>query len=115
MYKFCYDHVKPKYEEKANYLTIMLQGYSSFVVYVKAKDIYIDIPKGVEKRHNISSYEKDHRLKEKIKKVNGLIKDKIVGKIMTDFAALIPETFGYSIDDNDDKINAKGTKKCVMK
>ena len=87
----------------------------SFVVYVKAKDIYIDIPKGVEKRHNISSYEKDHHLKEKIKKVNGLIKDKIVGKIMTDFAALIPETFGYSIDDNDDKINAKGTKKCVMK
>ena len=35
--------------------------------------------------------------------------------MMTDFAALIPETFGYSIDDNDDKINAKGTKKCVMK
>ena len=35
--------------------------------------------------------------------------------MMTDFAALIPETFGYSIDDNDDKINAKGTKNCVMK
>ena len=60
----------------------------------------------------------------KNKKVIGLFKDELGGKIMTEFFALIARAYAYLIDgySNDDYeknniINkkAKGTKKCIVK
>ena len=48
------------------------------------------------------------------KKVTGLMKDELGGKIMTEFAALGPKTYSYLMDDKSNK-KAKGTKKCVIK
>ena len=53
----------------------------------------------------------------KNKKVIGLMKDELGGKIMIEFVALRPKTYAYAIDfDKDNKVKkAKGTKRCVIK
>ena len=51
----------------------------------------------------------------KNKKVIGLMKDELGGNIMTELAALRPETYSYLMDDGNSDKNAKGTKKCVIK
>ena len=41
--------------------------------------------------------------------------EKLGGKIVTEFAALRPQTYSYLMDDGDCDKKAKGTKKCVIK
>ena len=54
----------------------------------------------VEKRFDISNYECDRPLPiGKNKKVIGLIKGELRGKIMTEFVALRPKTYSYLTDD----------------
>ena len=57
----------------------------------------------------------DHYQKEWIKKVLGLIKDELGGKITSEFVALRPKTYSYITDDDSIVKKAKGTKKCVIK
>ena len=52
---------------------------------------------------------------EKNKKVIGLMKDELGGKIMIKFAAFRPKTYYYLVDDGNSNKKAKGTKKCVIK
>ena len=40
MYEFWYDYVKPKYGEKVK---LCYMDIDSFMVYIKTKDIYLDI------------------------------------------------------------------------
>ena len=47
------------------------------------------------------------------KKVIGLMKDELGGKIMTEFVGLRPKTYAYLIDDSEVK-KAKGAKQCVI-
>ena len=49
------------------------------------------------------------------KKVIGLMKDELGGKIITEFVALRPKTYSYLTDDDKNVKKAKGTKKCVIK
>ena len=56
----------------------------------------------------------DHCLKEKIKKVIGLMKDEL-GKIMIKLVGLRAKTYSYLIDNGGEDKKAKGTKKCVIK
>ena len=80
MYEFWYDYVKPKYCEKAK-LCDMDTDRSDFIVYIKTDDIYKDIAEDVGGRLHTSNYELDWPLpKEKIKKVNGLMKDELGAK-----------------------------------
>ena len=53
--------------------------------------------------------------KEKNKKVIGLMKDKLGGKIMTTFVGLRAITYSYLIDDGSEDKKAKCTKKCLIK
>ena len=63
--------MKPKYGEKVK-LCYMDTG--SFIVYIKTKDIYVDIAKDVETRFGTSDYELDRPLpKGKNKKSNWII------------------------------------------
>ena len=56
MYHFWYDHVKLKYSKKAK---LCYMGTDSFVVYIKADDIYKDIAEDVETRFDTSNYESE--------------------------------------------------------
>ena len=90
MYEFWYDYVKPKYEEKAKLCYV---DTYSFTVHVKTDDIYKGIAKDVEARFDTSNHELNRPLpKRKNKKVFGLIKDELGGKIIKEFVGLRAKT-----------------------
>ena len=45
MYKFQYDHVKPKHEEKVILQIFSYKNTDSFKVYIKTECMYLDIAK----------------------------------------------------------------------
>ena len=89
----------------------------SLIPSIKTENFYKDIADDVEKRFNTSNYEVDRPLATgKNKKVMGVMKGELGGKIMTKFIALRAKTYAYRIVDNDSEVKkAKGTKKCVTK
>ena len=108
MYEFCYDYVKPKHDENAK-LCYMDTG--SFIVHEEIDDIYKDIAEDTETRCNTSNYELGWPLpKEKNKKVIGLIKDELGGKIMTEFVGLRAKSYSYLVDDCSKDKNQKAQK-----
>ena len=77
---------------------------------------YEDIASDVENRFDISNYEVIRPLSTgKNKKVIGLMKDKLGGKIITEFVTLRPKTCSFLTDDGKEDKKAKGTKKCIIK
>ena len=78
---------------------------------IKTEDFYEDIANDVEKRFDTSNYEFDRPIPAgKNKKVIGLMKDELRGKIMIEFVALSPKTYSYLTDDCEEDKKAKGTK-----
>ena len=51
----------------------------------------------------------------KNKKVIGLFKDELGGKITKEFVAIRAKTYSYLMDDDSEHKKAKGTKKCIIK
>ena len=113
MCKFWYDYIKPKYQ---NNTKLCYMDTGNFIIHIKTEDVYKDIANDEEKRFDTSNYEVNRPLlKEKNKKVIGLMKDELGGKILTEFVSLVPKTYSYLIDDDNTDKKAKGTKKCVIK
>ena len=123
MYEFWYDYIKPKYEDKAR---LYYMDTDSFVMHIKTEDFYKDIAGDVERWFDTSNYdEKDKRSLPigKNKKVIGMFKDELSGKIVKEFCALRAKAYAFLIDDFSDEdyeknkiINkkAKGTKKIMQ-
>ena len=113
IYEFWYDYMKPKYD---NNVKLCYRDTDSFILDIKANDFYKDIDNDVENRFDTSNYEVNRPLPMgKNKKVIGLMKDELDGKIITEFVTLRPKTYSYLTDDGKEDKKAKGTKKCVMK
>ena len=94
----------------------MLYGHGSFIINIKTKDFYKDISSDVDKRFDTSNYEVNRPLPTgKNKKVIGLMKDELGGKIITEFVTLKPNSYSYLTNDDKEDKKAKGTKKCVIK
>ena len=105
MYEFWYDDVKLCYMDT-----------DSFVMHIKTNDFYKDIASDVENRFDTSNYEVNRPLPTgKNKKVIGLMKDELGGKIITKFVTLRLKTYSFLTDDGKEDKKAKGTKKCVIK
>ena len=113
MYEFWYDYMKPKY---GNRVKLCHMDTDSFIMSIKTNDFYKDIANDVEKIFDTSNYECSKPLPTgKNKKVIGLMKDELGGKIITEFVTLRPKTYSYLTDDGKEDKKAKGTKKCVIK
>ena len=85
MYEFWYDYMKPKY---GNDVKFSYMDTDSFVMNIKANEFYRDIVNEVESRFDTSNYEVNRLLPTgKNKKVIGLMKDELGGKIITKFGA----------------------------
>ena len=69
----------------------------SFIVQIKTDDIYKDIAEDVETSFDTSSYKLDRPLPKGKKKVIGLMKDELGGKITTKFVALRAKAYSYLI------------------
>ena len=66
-------------------------------MHIKTEDFYKDIADNVEKRFDTSNYEINRPLPiGKNKKVIGLMKDELGGKIMTELVALRPKTYSFT-------------------
>ena len=93
----------------------------SFFIYIKTENVYDDIADYVEKRFDTSNYECNSIEVNrplptgKNKKVTGLMKDELGGKIMTEFGALRSKTYSYVMNNGKNDKKAKETKKCVIK
>ena len=115
MYEFHYDYMNPKY---GNNLKLCYMDTDSLVYNIKTKDFYEDIAGDVNERFDMSGYSKEDARPLPIginKKVTGLMKDELGGKIMTEFVALRPKLYAYrKLDGKEDK-KCKGIKKCVVK
>ena len=96
MYEFWYDYMEPKYNDKVK---LYYMDMDSFIMSIKTNDFYKDIANDVEKRFDTSNYEVNRPLpKGKNKKVIGLTKDELGGKIIMEFVTLRPKTsysYGY--------------------
>ena len=113
MYEFWYDYIKPKYNDK---IKLCYMDTDSFVMNIKTEDFYKDISNDIEKRFDTSNYEVNRPLPiGKNKKVIGLMKDELGGKIITESVTLRPKTNWYLINDCKEDKKTKGTKKCVIK
>ena len=113
MYEFWYDYMKPKY---GNDVKLCYMDMDSFIMSIKTNDFYKDIANDVEKRFDTSNYEVNRPLPTgKNKKVIGLMKDELGGKITTEFVTLRPKTYSYLINNCKEDKKAKGTKKCAIK
>ena len=107
MYGFWYDYIKPKYN---NNVKLYYTDTDSFIINIKTNDFYEDIASDVE------YYEvKRPLLMGKNKKVICLMKDKLGGKIITEFVTLRPKTYSFLTDVGKEDKKAKGTKKCIIK
>ena len=97
MYEFWYDYMKPKH---GNNVKLCYMDTDSFIMNTKTEDFYIDIAHDVEKRFDTSNYEVDRPLSiGRNKKVIGLMKDELGGKVITEFVTLRPKTYSYLTDD----------------
>ena len=113
MYEFHYDYMKQKYNE--NNLKLLYMDTDSLVYDIKTEDFYKDIAEDVETRFDTSGYEPDRPLSiGKNKKVIGLMKDELGGKIMKEFISLRPKMYSYRVEISEPK-KCKGIKKCVVK
>ena len=123
IYEFWYDYIKPKYGDREK---LCYTDTDSLMLHIITEDFYEDISVDVERWFDTSNYDENDKRPLPIgknKKVPGLFKDELGGKIMTEVVALRLKTYAYLIDgyyDDYEKnkiINkkAKGTKKCVIK
>ena len=90
----------------------------SFIIYIKTEDFYEGIANDVEKWYDTSNYNKNYKRPLPIginKKVIGMFKDELGGKIMTEFSAIRAKAYAYITEDGSVHKRAKGTKKCIIK
>ena len=116
MYELHYDYMIPKYGLEK--LKLCYMDMDSLVYDIKIEDFYEDIANDVEARSDTSGYCKTDIRPLPIglnKKVIGLMKDELGGKIMTEFVALRPKLYSYKMLDGSEDEKCKGIKKCVVK
>ena len=102
--------MKPKYN---NNVKLCYMDTDSFIMNIKTNDFYKDNSNDGENRFDTSNYEVNKPLPMgKNKKVIGLMKDELGGKILV---ILRPKTYSFLTDDGKEDKKAKGTKKCVVK
>ena len=95
MYEFWYDYLKPKYEDN---LKLCYMDTESFIFQVETEYFYADISNDVEDRFDTSASSNEINRPISIgknKKVLGMIKVELCGKIMTEFVALGAKTYLY--------------------
>ena len=107
--------MRPKYGNKVK---LCYTDTDSFVYEIETENFYRDIAKDVKKRFDTSGYSRDDNRPLPIgenKKVIGLMKDELGGKIMTEFVALRAKMHAYrKIDKEVEEKHCKGRKKCVV-
>ena len=115
MYEFWYDYIKQKYRDRSK---LCFMDTDSFVIHIATEEFYKDIANDIERWLDTSNYDKNNDRPlpiAKNKKVIGLFKDELGGKIMKVFVGVRAKTWAQLMDDDSEHKKAKGTKKCIIK
>ena len=108
MYEYWYYDMKLKYDDN---IKLCYMDTESFIMHVKTEDFYENTANDAEKNYDASNYTCERALPiSKNKKVIGLMKDEIGGKIMEKFVGLRPKCYSYLMNDGKVDKKAKGTK-----
>ena len=92
----------------------------SFILWIKIDDICKDIAEDVSTRLDTSNCELECNSIERSlpkgrnKKVIGLIKNELRGKLIAEYVALKVKTYSHLIDEGSEDRKAKGTKKSAI-
>ena len=114
MYDFHYGYIKPKYGEKAK---LLFTDTDSLMYEIETEDFYKDISPDVKTMFDTSNYPKEHPSGIETgvnKKVIGLMKDEVGGKIITKFVGLRAKNYAFLLDGKENK-KCKGIKMSVTK
>ena len=99
MYKFWYDYIKPKYGDRAK---LCYTDTDSFVIHILTEDVFWDIAPDVDIQFDTSNYDENDKRPPTIgknKKVAGVFKDELGGKIIVKVVELGPKTWTHLMDD----------------
>ena len=108
MYEFWYDYIVPKYGDRVK---LCYTDIDTYIINIKTKDFFKDIFNDVEKRFDTSNYDKNDKrpiIIGKNKKVPGLFKEELGGKIMIEVVALRPKAYACLDDDGNERKVQKG-------
>ena len=95
MYEFWYHYIKPKYRDNAR---LCYMDTDNFIINIKTENFYRDIANDAKEWYDTSNYDENEKRTLPIgenKKVIGLFKDELGGKIMAEFIALRPKAYAY--------------------
>ena len=111
-----YDYVSTiKYGEKAK---LLFTDTDSFCYEIKTEDFYKDIAPDIDQKFDTRNFEKDHISRiasAKNKKVIGMMKDEVGGKIIKEFVGLRAKLYSYKMHEGREEKKCKGIKKNVIK
>ena len=106
MYEFHYNYIKEKYGDKAK---LLFTDTDSLMYEIETEDFYKDISGDVKDRFDTSDYPENHPsgIPTGInKKVLGMFKDEVEGKIIKEFVGLRAKLYSYKMDEGEE------SKKC---
>ena len=115
MYAFHYKYIKPKYGDKAK---LLFTDTDSLMYEIKTEDFYKDISGDVKDRFDTSDYPPNHPSGIPTgcnKKVLGVFKDEVAGRIIEEFVGLRAKLYSYKMFEGEESKKCKGIKKSVVK
>lgn len=115
MYNFHYDYMLPKMGLKC--CKLMYIDTDSFIYELKCNDVYEEVIKTDLERFDTSDYPSDNSYNIPLvnKKVLGLMKDEVNGKIITHFVGLRSKMYSFKVQGDKEVKRAKGTKYNVVR
>ena len=114
MFDFHYNYIKPKYGDKAK---LLFTDTDSFLYEIQTEDFYKDISGDVNKRFDTSDYPENHPsgIPTGInKKVLGMFKDEVAGKIIKEFVGLRSKLYSFIMEEGKENKKCKGVKRQVV-
>ena len=115
MYGFHYNYIKQKYGGKAK---LLFTDTDSLMYEIQTEDFYKDISKDVINRFDTSDYPPNHPSGIPSgfnKKVLGMFKDEVNGKVIDEFVGLRAKLYSYKMFEGEESKKCKGVKKSVVK
>ena len=114
MFDFHYKYIKPKYGKQAK---LLFTDTDSFLYEIQTVDFYKDISGDVKNRFDTSDYPEGHPSEIPTginKKVLGMFKDEVAGKIIKEFVGLRAKLYSFKMDEGKENKRCKGIKKAVV-
>ena len=115
MYDFQYNDIKQKYGDKAK---LLFTDTDSLMYEIQTEDFYMYISEDVKHRFDTSDYPPDHPSGIPSgfdKKVLGMFKDEVGGKVIDKFVGLRAKLYSYKMFEGEESKKCKGVKKSVVK